>query len=168
MFASVARATGERWRQTGGAARLSQGRRLPFPRPRRHLLAINVNRVILTGNLTRDPELRNTPGGTAVCNMRVAVNGRRKDESGQWVDKPNYFDVVVFGAQGENANTYLAKGRGVAVDGRLNWREWEAKDGTKRQAVDVIAESVQFLSGPEDRPQQEAQAPAASDSEIPF
>ena len=107
----------------------------------------NINRVVITGNLTRDPELRSTPGGTAVCKLRVAVNSRRKDgQSGEWVDKPNYFDVTVWGAQGENCSTYLSKGRPVAVDGRLDWREWEAQDGSgKRQAVEIIADSVQFL-----------------------
>jgi single-strand DNA-binding protein len=107
--------------------------------------ATNINRVVITGNLTRDPELRSTPGGTSVCGLRVAVNSRRKDESGNWVDKPNYFDVTVWGAQGENCAQYLAKGRPVAIDGRLNWREWEAKEGGKRQSVDIIADSVQFL-----------------------
>jgi single-strand DNA-binding protein len=108
--------------------------------------ASNVNVVVITGNLTRDPELRSTGSGLAVCDMRVAVNSRRKDESGNWVDKPNYFDVTVFGAQGENCSTYLSKGRPVAVEGRLDWREWEAKDGSgKRQAVSIIANSVQFL-----------------------
>jgi single-strand DNA-binding protein len=78
--------------------------------------------------------------------MRVAVNSRRKDQSGQWVDKPNFFDVVVFGAQGENCANYLSRGRPVAVEGRLDWREWEAKEGGgKRQAVQIIANSVQFL-----------------------
>ena len=96
------------------------------------MAASNINRVVLTGNLTRDPELLSTPGGTSVCSLRVAVNSRRKDESGQWVDKPNYFDVTVWGAQGENCAQYLAKGRPVAVDGRLNWREWEDKQGGKR------------------------------------
>jgi single-strand DNA-binding protein len=107
--------------------------------------ATNINRVVITGNLTRDPELRSTPGGTSVCSLRVAVNSRRKDESGEWVDKPNYFDVTVWGAQGENCAQYLSKGRPVAVDGRLNWREWEDKEGNKRQSVDIIADSVQFL-----------------------
>jgi single-strand DNA-binding protein len=111
------------------------------------LAASNVNVVVITGNLTRDPELRHTGGGTAICELRVAVNSRRKDgQSGQWIDKPNYFDVVVWGAQGENCANYLAKGRPVAVEGRLDWREWEAKDGSgKRQAVQIIANSVQFL-----------------------
>jgi single-strand DNA-binding protein len=106
----------------------------------------NINRVTITGNLTRDPELRATPGGTSVCSLRVAVNSRRKDaETNQWVDKPNYFDVTVWGQQGENCAQYLSKGRPVAVDGRLNWREWQAQDGSKRQSVDIIADSVQFL-----------------------
>jgi single-strand DNA-binding protein len=110
------------------------------------LAATNINTVVITGNLTRDPELRSTPGGTAVCKLRVAVNSRRKDgQSGEWIDKPNYFDVTVWGAQGENCAQYLSKGRPVAVDGRLDWREWEAQDGSKRQAVEIIANSVQFL-----------------------
>jgi single-strand DNA-binding protein len=109
--------------------------------------ASNVNVVVITGNLTRDPELRSTPGGTSVCKLRVAVNSRRKDgQTNEWVDKPNYFDVTVWGAQGENCANYLAKGRPVAVEGRLDWREWEAKEGGgKRQSVEIIANSVQFL-----------------------
>ena len=109
------------------------------------MAATNINRVVLTGNLTRDPELRTTPSGTSVCSLRVACNTRRRDASGEWVDKPNYFDVTVWGAQGENCANYLAKGRPVAVDGRLEWREWEDQNGNKRQAVDIIADSVQFL-----------------------
>src|SRR5206468_8076139 len=89
------------------------------------------------------------PSGTPVCSLRIACNTRRKDASGEWVDKPNYFDVTVWGAQGENCATYLSKGRPVAVDGRLEWREWEDKDGNKRQSVDIIADSVQFLSSPD-------------------
>jgi single-strand DNA-binding protein len=108
--------------------------------------ATNINRVVLTGNLTADPELRSLPSGTSVCELRVACNSRRKDQStGEWVDKPNYFNVKVWGAQGENAARYLSKGRPVALDGRLDWREWEAQDGTKRQTIDIIADSVQFL-----------------------
>jgi single-strand DNA-binding protein len=126
--------------------------------------ATNINRVIITGNLTRDPELRSTPGGTSVCSLRVAVNSRRK-EADQWVDKPNYFDVTVWGAQGENCAQYLAKGRPVAIDGRLNWREWEAQDGSKRQAVDIIADSVQFL-GSRDGAQLNGGEPSA-ESDVP-
>jgi len=105
----------------------------------------NINRVVITGNLTADPELRSTPSGTSVCNLRVACNTRRKDGE-EWVDKPNFFNVTVWGAQGENVARYLSKGRPVAIDGRLEWREWEAQDGSKRQAVDIIADSVQFLN----------------------
>jgi len=109
------------------------------------MAATNINRVVLTGNLTRDPELRALPSGTSVCSLRVACNTRRKNASGEWVDKPNYFDVTVWGAQGERCAEYLSKGRPVAVDGRLEWREWEAKEGGKRQSVEIIADSVQFL-----------------------
>ena len=105
----------------------------------------NINRVVLVGNLTKDPELRHLPSGSSVCALRIAVNSRRRDESGQWVDKPNYFDVSVFGNQAESCAQYLSKGRPVGIDGRLDWREWDAQDGSKRQAVQVIAESVQFL-----------------------
>ena len=119
------------------------------------MAATNVNVVVITGNLTKDPELRTTPNGTSVCKLRVAVNSRRKDSaSGDWVDKPNFFDVTVWGAQGENCATYLSKGRPVAVEGRLDWREWEAQDGSgKRQAVEIIANSVQFLGSRGDAPQ---------------
>lgn len=110
-------------------------------------MAANINRVVLVGNLTRDPELRHTPSGTAVCSLRLAVNSRRKDPStGEWGEKPNYFDVTVWGNQGESCAQYLSKGRPVGVDGRLDWREYEAKDGSKRQAIEIIADSVQFLA----------------------
>jgi single-strand DNA-binding protein len=112
-------------------------------------MARNINRVIVVGNLTRDPELRHTPSGMAVCSLRIAVNTTRKDETGQWVDKPNYFDVTVWGQQGENCAQYLAKGRPVAIDGRLEWREWE-QEGNKRQAVEIVADNVQFLGSRQD------------------
>ncbi len=115
------------------------------------MAATNINRVVMTGNLTADPELRSLPSGNSVCSLRIACNTRRKDgASGEWVDKPNYFNVTVWGAQGENAARYLSKGRPVAIDGRLEWREWEAQDGTKRQATDIIADSVQFLGSRDD------------------
>ena len=114
-------------------------------------MASNVNRVVVVGNLTRDPELRHTPSGTAVCSLRIAVNSRQKNAAtGEWGEKPNYFDVTVWDKQGENCAQYLSKGRPVAIDGRLDWREWEAQDGTKRQAVQIIADNVQFLGGRQD------------------
>ena len=143
-------------------------------------MAANINRVVLVGNLTKDPELRHTGGGTPVCSLRIAVNGRRRDESGQWADKPNYFSVSVFGNQAESCAQYLAKGRPVAIDGRLDWREWE-KDGVKREAVEIIAESVQFLGSRGDGEgggggnqfvpagaSEGADFPAATDDDIPF
>jgi single-strand DNA-binding protein len=141
----------------------------------------NINRVVVAGNLTRDPELRQLPSGTSVCKLRVAVNTRIKDrETQQWTDKPNYFDVTVWGAQGESCSRYLQKGSGILVDGRLEWREWDAQDGTKRQSVEIIAENTLFTGGrvsaasagdseftPE--PARAAQTvPAADDDDIPF
>ena len=146
-------------------------------------MAANINRVVLVGNLTRDPELRHTPGGTPVCSLRVAVNDRKRDESGNWVDKPNFFRISVFGNQAENCAQYLAKGRPVAIDGRLDWRQWEAQDGSKREAVEIVAESVQFLGGrgdgegsggggnqfvPAGAASESADFPAAADDDIPF
>jgi single-strand DNA-binding protein len=115
------------------------------------MAATNINRVVLTGNLTRDPELRNTPSGTSVCSLRIAVNTRRKDQSGEWVDKANFFDITVWGAQGENVARFCSKGRPIAVDGRLEYREWEDRDtGKTRSAVEIVADSVQFLGGRDD------------------
>jgi single-strand DNA-binding protein len=113
--------------------------------------ATNINRVILTGNLTHDPDLRSLPSGTSVCKLRVACNTRRKNgATGDWEDKPNYFDVTVWGAQGENCARFLSKGRPVAIDGRLEWREWQDQQGNNRQSVEIIADAVQFLSSRDD------------------
>jgi single-strand DNA-binding protein len=116
-----------------------------------------------------------------VCKLRVAVNTRQKDQAtGEWGDKPNYFDVTVWGNQAESCAQYLARGRAIAVDGRLDWREWDAQDGTKRQAVEIIAETVQFLGGGRAEGEQAPQyVPAggvpsessdftSSDDDIPF
>jgi single-strand DNA-binding protein len=110
----------------------------------------NVNTVVITGNLTRDPDLRYAQKSNEfVCKLRVAVTGRRKDAgSGQWVDKPNYFDVAVWGVQGENCANYLARGRAVAVAGRLDWHEWEDGEGARRESVEIVAGAVQFLDSP--------------------
>ena len=117
------------------------------------MAATNINRVVLTGNLTRDPELRSLPSGMSVCSLRIASNTRRKDQTtGEWADKPNYFDVTVWGAQGENCSRFLSKGRPIALDGRLEWREWQDQQGNKRQSVEIIADSVQFLGGRDDAP----------------
>lgn len=110
-------------------------------------MARGIARVTLVGNLTRDPELRQLPSGTPVCQLGVAMNSSYKDSSGQWVEKPNFFDVVVWGTQGENCARYLSKGRQVAVDGRLEQRTWESQDGSKRSKVEIIADTVMFIGG---------------------
>ena len=105
---------------------------------------LGVNKVFLMGNLTRDPELRFTPSGQAVCNFSVAVNRRvKKDEV--WTNEVDYIDIVVWGKQGENCSEYLSKGRGVFVEGRLQNSTWETEDGQKRTKTRVVASSVQFL-----------------------
>ena len=140
--------------------------------------SININRVVLTGNLTRDPELRSTPSGTSVCSLRIASNTRRKDNTtGEWVDKPNYFSVTVWGAHGENCARFLSKGRPVCIDGRLEWREWMHED-SKREAIEIVADAVQFLAArdhdtagdpsPADDREPAAVGASADDDDIPF
>ena len=108
----------------------------------------SINRVVLVGNLTRDPELRSTSSGMSVCKMGIAVNDRRK-QGDDWVEKVNFFDVTVWGAQAENCSRYLSKGRPVAIDGRLDYQTWE-KDGQKRSNIEIIAQTVQFLGSRQD------------------
>ena len=106
----------------------------------------DLNSVTLVGRLTRDPELRHLASGDPLCNLRIAVNSRARDESGNWSDRPNFFDVVVFGRQAESVSNYMSKGRRIGIDGSLTWREWEAKDGSgKRQSVEIRARDVYFL-----------------------
>jgi single-strand DNA-binding protein len=104
----------------------------------------SFNKVILMGNLTKDPEIRYNPNGTAVANLSIAINRKYKagDESREEV---SFFDIVVFGKQAEHCSQYLNKGSGVLVDGRLQQRRWETDDGQKRSKVEVVAQSVQFM-----------------------
>jgi single-strand DNA-binding protein len=104
----------------------------------------SINRVVLIGRLTRDPELRELPSGQSVCNLRIACNGIRRDE-GEYRERPHYFDVGAFAGLAENVARYMRKGSLVAIDGRLEWREWETAELQKRQSVSVVAENVQFL-----------------------
>ena len=142
----------------------------------------NINSVALVGNLTKDPELRHTPSGTAVTTLRVAVNDRVK-RGEEWTDAAYYFDVTVWGRTAENCAQYLAKGRPVGVQGKLTWREWDAQDGSKRQSVEIVADNIQFLGsrdggggdgGGQFVPQGATQstddfpAAAAADDDIPF
>lgn len=105
----------------------------------------SVNRVVIVGNLTRDPEMRATHSGSSLAKMRVAVNDRIK-RGDNWEDYANFFDVVVFGKQAENCVEWLAKGKQVGVDGRLRWSEWENNEGQRRTKVEIVAEHVVFLS----------------------
>ena len=108
---------------------------------------MSINRVMLSGNLTRDPELKSTAGGMSVLTFGIAVNERRKNnQTGEWEDKPNYFDVTVFGNRAEALSRYLSKGSKVSLEGRLQWHSWQDREGNNRSKVDVIAENVEFMS----------------------
>lgn len=107
---------------------------------------MSINRVNISGNLTRDPELRSTAGGTQVLTFGVAVNDRRRNpQSGEWEDVPNYIDCVVFGNRAEPLSRFLSKGMKVAIEGKLRWSSWE-RDGQKRSKIEVIVDEVEFLS----------------------
>ncbi len=109
---------------------------------------MSINRVVLTGNLTRDAELKQTAGGMAIVSMRLAVNDRRKNStSGQWEDVVNYVDVTMFGSRGEAVSRFLTKGKGVAIDGKLRWHEWESQAGEKRSKLEVVVDDLELLGG---------------------
>ncbi|HSX45185.1 MAG TPA: single-stranded DNA-binding protein [Candidatus Saccharimonadales bacterium] len=110
-------------------------------------MARSFNQVILMGNLTRDPELRQTPNGQSVCSFSLALNRSFKDKTGEWQEATDYVDVVAWGPLGERVAQYLTKGRPALVNGRLQSRSWE-QDGQKRSKVEVIAQDVTFLGGP--------------------
>jgi single-strand DNA-binding protein len=113
-----------------------------------------INRVVLVGRLTRDPELRALPSGTSVCSLRIACNSSRRDpEGGTYIEQPNFFDVSVYGASGESVSNHIRKGARVGIDGRLAWREWENSEQERRQAVSIVADTVQFLDSPGGRSQ---------------
>jgi single-strand DNA-binding protein len=107
----------------------------------------DLNTIGVVGRLTRDPELRYTAAGEAVCGLRLAVSTRTRNGDG-WEDRPNFFDVSVWGRSGEAAADNLSKGRRIGVAGRLAWREWKAEDGSRREAVQIVASSVQYLDAP--------------------
>ena len=112
----------------------------------------NINRVMLSGNLTRDPELKTTPGGMAVLQMGIAVNGRRKNsQTGQWEDVPNYFDLTMFGNRAQAVSQYLGKGTKVMVDGELRWRSWADQNGQKHTKVEVIVNEIEFARAAQQR-----------------
>ncbi|KAF0209474.1 MAG: single-stranded DNA-binding protein [Actinomycetota bacterium] len=140
---------------------------------------MSINKVIITGNLTRDPELRSTASGMNVLKMGVAVNDRRKNQStGEWEEVPNFVDVTVFGNRAEPLSRFLSKGAKVAIEGKLRWSQWENPQGEKRSKLEVVADEIEFMSSrdgggsgggsytpPADAP---ATTPDLDGEEIPF
>lgn len=134
---------------------------------------MSLNKVTLTGNLTREPELKATASGTAVLSFGIAVNDRRKNnQTGQYEDYPNFIDCVVYGARAESLSRYLHKGSKVAIVGKLNYRKWQDKQtGQNRSKIDVIVDDLDFMSSAQQQPQQQAPVatpPAAQDDYCPF
>jgi single-strand DNA-binding protein len=130
---------------------------------------MSVNKVILVGNLTRDPEFRSTASGTSVLSMRLAFSRRAKNPaSGAWEDVPNYIDAAVFGGRAESLRNILKKGSHIAVDGKLRWREWESAGGDKRQAIDILADDIILMGGRDAGAQtggQTAEPPVGADAQ---
>ena len=107
---------------------------------------MSINHVSITGNLTRDPELRSTAGGTAVLSFGIAVNDRRKNQqTGEWEDYPNFIDCTMFGARAQSVSRFISKGSKVAIEGKLRWSQWE-RDGQKRSKIEVIVDEIEFMS----------------------
>lgn len=129
---------------------------------------MSINRVIITGNLTRDPELRTTQSQTSILTLGVAVNDRRKNvQTGNWEDVPNFIDCTMFGARAEAVARYLSKGSKVAIEGKLRWSQWE-KDGQKRSKIEVIVDEIEFMSMTGTTGHKPVMKPADYDDEIPF
>ena len=123
---------------------------------------MSINRVIISGNLTRDPELRQTAGGLPVLGFGVAVNDRRKNpQTDEWEDYPNFVDCTLFGARAASVAKFLSKGAKVAIEGKLRWSQWE-KDGQKRSKLEVIVDDIELLSGNRQGGQQQHQQQQAA------
>lgn len=127
----------------------------------------NVNHVVISGNLTKDPELRETSKGTSVCELRIANNASIK-RGEEWEQKPNYFQVNTWGKQAENCAEYLAKGSKVIIDGRLEWQMWEAKEGGTNSRVVIVANMVEFVGARKEKSQPADPEANKSDPDIPF
>lgn len=129
---------------------------------------MSINHVTISGNLTRDPELRQTQGGTSVLQMGVAVNDRRKNPStGEWEDVANFVDAVLFGTRAERVAQYLTKGTKVAIEGRLRYRAWE-QDGQRRSKLEVVVDEIEFMSRQQAPAyQQQTYAPPAAPAYAP-
>lgn len=108
---------------------------------------MSINRVNISGNLTRDPELRQTPGGMAILKLGVAVNDRTKNQqTGQWEDRPNFVDCVMFGTRAEKMAQYLGKGAKVCIEGKLRYSQWQSQDGSKRSKLEVTVDEIELMS----------------------
>ena len=130
---------------------------------------MSINQVSITGNLTRQPEIRTTQSGTSVLSFGIAVNDRRKVADGQWADEPNFFECVTFGNRAKALGDILTKGMKVAISGKLHYSSWE-KDGQKHSKVDIIANDVELMQNrrPQQEPQQEQTADCYTDFDLPF
>ena len=136
---------------------------------------MSINRVIISGNLTRDPELRSTASGLPVLGFGVAVNDRRKNQqTGEWEDYPNFIDCTMFGNRAESLSRYLSKGTKVAIEGKLHWSQWE-RDGQKRSKIEVVVDEIELMQKRQEGCQAVASAapavdacPAVHDEDIPF
>ena len=129
---------------------------------------MSINKVMITGNLTRDAELRTTPGGTAVLSLGVAVNDRRRNQNGEWEDYANFVDCTLFGRRAEAIHQYLVKGTKVAIEGRLHYSSWEDRNsGQRRSKLDVTIDEIEFMSSRNGgvAPAQAASAPQRSQSQ---
>lgn len=124
----------------------------------------NFNKVILAGNLTRDPQLSYLPSNTPVCEMGIAVNRRYRPQGGEMKEEVNFFDLRAYGKQAETLNQYMNKGKPILVEGRLKYDSWEGKDGQKKSRVYVIVENFQFL-GAAGGPGRSGERPAASSAQ---
>lgn len=128
---------------------------------------MGVNKILLLGRLGKDPELRFSQNQTAITNFSLATSDRRKDQSGNWVDHTEWHNIVVFGKSAENCSTYLKKGREVFIEGRIQTRKWQDKEGKDRYTTEVIAQSVQFIGSKADAGASASAASAASASDVP-
>lgn len=129
---------------------------------------MSINRVNISGNLTRDPELRATPSGQQVLTFGVAVNDRRRNQqTGEWEDVPNYVDCVVFGSRAETLDKFLSKGSKVAIEGKLRYSSWETKDGQHRSKLEVSVDEIEFMSSKQPSSTPKPQAPHVSPAPKP-
>ena len=127
---------------------------------------MSINRVVISGNITRDPELRSTQGGMEILALGVAVNDRRKNQqTGEWEDYPNFVDCVMFGNRAKSVSRFLSKGSKVVIEGKLRWSQWE-RDGQKRSKIEVIVDEIEFMTSRGDG--QHAAAPQTAPAPHPY